>query len=582
MSRPSNAGSVSGTSCLLVLTALAVVFCARAAETAVSAIQIPRTSRPPKLDDFANESQTGIGLKIADFRQRQPNDGAPVSQSTTAWLSFDDPNLYSVFVCKDEAGKVRAHMSRRESISDDDVVGLLLDTFHDGRRAYMFYANPLGVQLDGISTEGQPDDYSFDTVWHSEGHVLPGGFIVKFAIPFKSMRFPRTERRTWGIALLRAIRRNQEYAMWPRITDRIEAFVPQFGIAEGLDPVRPGRNIQVMPYGFLNRERFLDGGGLHRETEVRGGVDAKAVLHDSLTVDVTVNPDFSQVESDEPQVSVNQRYEVFFPEKRPFFLENAGYFQTPETLFFSRRIANPRLGARMTGKVGNWAVGLLATDDNTPGALPDAEEEDEGRRRARVGVVRIQRDFGRESNAGFLMTTYRLGQITNDVYSADGRYKLNANWVVTGQFMRSRTTNEDGRAAYEGSAYFAEIRHTGRRLNYASSYRDRSPEFHAELGYIPRVDIRQSQNSIMYRWRPEEGHLVNFGPAIYTTVNWDHSGQLQDWSVETPFTFNFRGPASLEIDREESYEVYRGRGFRKHGSSVSGSVQKWKWLGASG
>jgi len=210
---------------------------------------------------------------------------------------------------------------------------------------------------------------------------------------------------------------------------------------------------------------------------------------------------------------------------------------------------------------------LLATDDFAGG-------------RTRIGVARIQRDIGRESNVGFLLTTYRSGAISNQVYSADMRYKLHSNWVVTGQAALSRTTGA-GVAAGQGTAWFGEIRHTGRHLSYTSTYRDRSPGFHSELGYIPRVDIRQTRNSFGYTWRPEEGRLVSFGPSAASAVTWDHAGRLQDWSVETPFTFRFHGPATLEISREEEFERFANLGFRKHGTSVAFDTQKWKWFGIS-
>ena len=159
-------------------------------------------------------------LRIDDFRQRQPADGAAASVPTTAYLAYGETAMYVVFVCKEDPAKVRAHLSRRESVSGDDLVGIAIDTFHYRRRAYMFYANPLGVQLDGISTEGQADDYKFDTVWSADGRLTRDGYIVRFVIPFKSMRARMGPARTWGIALTRRVPRNDEYDTWPRITDR--------------------------------------------------------------------------------------------------------------------------------------------------------------------------------------------------------------------------------------------------------------------------------------------------------------------------------------------------------------------------
>ncbi|HEU4391156.1 MAG TPA: carbohydrate binding family 9 domain-containing protein, partial [Blastocatellia bacterium] len=187
-------------------------------------IGIPRVSRPPKLEDFLNNTSREAETKVNDFRQREPHDGDPVSQATTGYLSYDDKNLYVAIECKDQPNLVRAHMSRREDIFNDDVVGVMLDTFHDRRRAYEFFVNPLGVQLDGTTVEGQNDDFSFDTLWHSEGRLTADGFTVLLAIPFKSLRFSNADPQTWGIAIFRLFARNNEQSFWPYITRRVQGF----------------------------------------------------------------------------------------------------------------------------------------------------------------------------------------------------------------------------------------------------------------------------------------------------------------------------------------------------------------------
>jgi len=251
----------------------------------------------------------------------------------------------------------------------DDIVGVILDTYHDGRRAYMFLANPLGIQMDGVTSEGQDDDYSYDTLWRSEGRVTPRGYMVLFAIPFKSLRFSNQAVQTWGVAVARIVPRSNETVFWPYITRRIAGVGQQMATLEGVTGVSPGRNLQAIPYGSFATARLLDDdGAIVTDTTGRAGIDAKAVIRDAVTVDLTVNPDFSQVESDEPQVTINQRFEVFFPEKRPFFIENASYFETPQNLFFSRRIADPELGARVTTKSRGWAVGALVVNDEEPAA----------------------------------------------------------------------------------------------------------------------------------------------------------------------------------------------------------------------
>src|SRR5437667_6790936 len=224
-------------------------------------LRIVRVSEPPQFDDFggrADRLDSTRAVPVTGFRQRDPGDGAAVSAPTTAYLSYDDANLYVVFVCQDDPAKIRAGLTRREEITVDDGVALYLDTFHDRKRAYLFQANPNGVQLDGIVTEGQDDDYSFDAVWQSDGRLTADGYVVRIAIPFRSLRFPRTPVQSWGIALARFVRRSHEEAYWPLVTRRAEGFVPQFGTLDELRDISPGRNGQAIPYGAFTGARFLD------------------------------------------------------------------------------------------------------------------------------------------------------------------------------------------------------------------------------------------------------------------------------------------------------------------------------------
>src|SRR5580765_6546144 len=266
-------------------------------------IRVPRVDRVPRLEDFVSGNPDGAALKITDFRQRKPLDGAPSSQATTAFLSYDDRNLYVVFVCKADPRTLRAHMVKREDIAGDDSVSVSLDTFHDGQRAYEFFANPLGIQLDGITAEGvDDDDFSFDTVWQSKGRVTKDGYVVLFSIPFKSLRFHSRSKREsgWGIALGRIIPGNRELSTWPQLTEKIEAYVPQFASMESPEHAHAARNMEFVPYVFAAGEKALDTSAvspaMKTQQTYRGGLDAKVVIHDSLTLDATINPDFSQVE----------------------------------------------------------------------------------------------------------------------------------------------------------------------------------------------------------------------------------------------------------------------------------------------
>ncbi len=577
--------SASGISCFVLAWAVPVPaeVVASSPQAGGEVLEIPRVGRAPRLEDYLDPGSGANGARVSGFRQREPGDGVPVSQETTAYLSYDSENLYVVFVCQEEPGKLRARLSRRDDIFGDDRVGVFLDTFQDRQRAYAFVTNALGVQLDGITTEGQETDYSFDTLWHSEGRLTADGYAVLISIPFKSLRFPNRPRQVWGISLGRLLPRNSEASYWPYVTRRKEGFVPQFATLIGLENISPGRNLQFIPYGIFARARFLDtqaatGPEFRADTDARVGLDSKIVLRDALTLDIALNPDFSQVESDEPQVTINQRFEVFFPEKRPFFIENAGFFETRQNLFFTRRIADPQFGARLTGKVGRWALGVLAIDDRAQGRLlpaTDPNHED----RAAATVARVQREIGRESTIGGFFSSRNFGTSFNRVYSMDTRLKFTPNWIFTGQMTRSDDRTLDG-ISRTGAAWLAELSHLGRHMRYLTRYTDRSPDFRVPLGFVPRVDIRVIENFVDYRWRPEGRAVQSYGPGAYMLVNWDRQGRVQDWIARLNFEIGLTGNTFLNFEREEAFELFQGTGFRKHRSRVRLFSEWFSWLEA--
>lgn len=555
---------------------------AAAQTTPRPSVAIERAAAPPRLEDYTGgEPPSSAGARVTGLLQREPNDLTPSTEETVAYLSYDDDNLYAVFVCRaKDPGRIRARMARRESVFEDDNVALFLDTFNDKQRAYMFITTPLGIQADGITTEGQGDDMSFDTVWHSRGMRTPFGYVVSIAIPFKSLRFPAgSGPQTWGVALARSIPAADEMSFWPGITRRINSFTSQMAQATGIQGASPGRNIQLIPYASFAAARFLDrrAAALDTDREGRAGLDAKVVVRDAVTLDFTVNPDFSQVESDEPQVTANQRFEVFFPERRPFFIENAGYFQTPFTLFFSRRLRDPQLGTRATGKIGGWALGAIVADDRAPGQSLDPLDPNFGDRSYNI-VGRARREFTNQSSFGALVTSRDFGPSSNRVASLDARVRLNPQWFFDGQAALSDTTSLAG-AGLRGTAWSGLLSRNSRLFNYQVYYGDVGRDFRTQLGFVPRTDIRNLNQFVTYRWRPTKGPLRAFGPNSYADFNWSHDGRLQDWELRFPFEFNFRKQTNLFLRRGESMTRFGGTEFRHHENLVTFSTSYVSWLG---
>jgi hypothetical protein len=547
------------------------------AEPNFGQITIPRVSHPPKLEEFLGMKPSpaweGKLAKVDRFTQRVPSDGEPSSQHTDAYLGYDDKNLYAIFVCFDtDPLKLRARLSRREDIFDDDSVEIMLDTFHDHRRAYAFLANPLGVQADALWTEGQDFDFSFDTVWDSDAKVTDQGYVVWMSIPFRSLRFPSNDPQTWGILLNRGIPRNNEDTFWPPYSSRIAGRLNQEGEANGFNNISPGRNFQLIPYGIFRSFKELDlrdpFNPTYSQRDAYGqvGLDAKAVIKDKFVLDATANPDFSQVESDDPQVTVNQRFEVFFPEKRPFFLENSNYFQTPINLVFTRRIEEPKWGVRLTGKDGPWAVGLLTADDVGPGR--DVPVSDPlNNQHTYFGIARVSYDVGKQSFIGATYTDREFDQYYNRVGGIDGRFTLNSHWIASFQGLASSTfwvpdTTFNTTGTYQaGPAAEVVVQRQGRNLNYILDYSDRANNFRTLTGFDPQDDINSVDQRLSYSFRPEGKHLIAWTPSFEAYNTADHEGNYLMSGYSPSVRAEFIGQTFFTVLYAKEMELLRPKDF---------------------
>ena len=556
---------------LVACVALAAAAASAAPETSkFGTIAIPRIDIAPKLEDFVEMKPSpafeGKLASVSGLIQRVPTDGAPSTQRTDVYLGYDSKNLYAIFVAFDtEPSKIRARLSRREDIFDDDSVEIMLDTFHDHRRAYSFLVNPMGVQADALWTEDVGFDFSFDTIWESQAKLTERGYLVWMAIPFRSLRFASNDPQTWGIILNRGLPRSNEDTFWPPYSSRIQGRLNQEGAVTGLSSISPGRNLQFIPYGIFRSFRELDLRDPsrpvfdQRHAYGRLGLDAKSVLKDKFVLDATINPDFSQVESDEPQVTVNQRFEVLFPEKRPFFLENSNYFNTPINLVFTRRIVDPKYGLRLTGKDGPWAVGLLMADDASAGeTIPRSDPN--ASKHAYFGIGRVSYDLGRQSNVGAIFTDREFAGSYNRVGGIDGRLTLNTNWVTTFQGVVSSTLNTDG--TYQaGPAAEVTAQRQGLHFTYNFDYSDRSNGFVTEPGFDPQPDIHNIVQHFQYTFRREGSTLISWAPIFDTYETFDHGGNHLNSGFSPAMQVELKGQTYITLLYAKEMELLRPKDF---------------------
>jgi hypothetical protein len=536
---------------------------------------VPFTDQEPELADFAGmEPSAAMREKMAmvtDFIQRLPDDGASSTQRTEVYVAYDSRNFYAVFLAfDDQPGQVRANLSPRENIDNDDTVGILLDTFNDQRSGYAFRSSPLGVQWDGrwLEVSKTPGfDSSYEAVWYTDGEVTDQGYVVKMSIPMRTLRFPETDDQTWRIMFERKIPRTSEEAYWPPYTSTIQGRLNQAARLTGVTEVSPGRNILLIPFAFARSYDVLDaslpgGPGFDDDTEEEFGLDAKFVFRDSLVLDATFNPDFSQVESDEPQVTVNERFEVRFPERRPFFLENADYFATESALVFTRRIVDPETGFKFTGRQGDWGVGSMLIDDEAPGQnLPPGEPL--AGDAADIGILRVFRDYGDQSRFGILYTDREFGDSSNAVKSIDTRLKLNDNWSTDMQYVESNSVLTNG-TRLNGVQRNIRFDRAGRDFSTHIHFIDTTEGFRADLGFLNRNYSPDSDGAHMnadYRFWPADSKLNSWGPTINLTHIDDQSGLRLFTQVRPQLVWEFDGQTVLAVMHESVQERLRPQDF---------------------
>ena len=335
------------------------------------------------LDDAAWASAGEIDLAY----EISPADNTAAPVATKARIGYTQDALYVSFRAEDpKPGDIRARLRDRDAAYRDDFAGIIVDTFDDQRRAYEFFVNPLGVQMDLIKDQatGSEDD-SWDGLWTSAGRITETGYEVEMRIPFKTLRFREGEDiRRWAMSFLRIYPRSSRHQLSNQKVSRdSNCYLCTFEKFEGMAGVQPGRNLDIVPTITVARPEERDGVGepWHNEgVEIEPGVDVSWAPSPNLTLNGTINPDFSQVETDQAQLNLNNSFALFYPEKRPFFLEGADYFTTPFTVLYTRQVADPDWGLRVTGRNGDGTYGAFVAQDATtqllvPGVLGSSIED---------------------------------------------------------------------------------------------------------------------------------------------------------------------------------------------------------------
>ncbi|MEO8276717.1 MAG: DUF5916 domain-containing protein [Thermoanaerobaculia bacterium] len=558
-------------------------------------IHIARATGPIVIDGDISDAAWKAAEPITDWFETNPGDNVPPKVKSVAWLAYDDKFLYAAFEFDEPDPKdIRAPLGDRDNVpSFTDYGGLLIDSQNDGHTAQMFLANARGIQYDALTNDATGEDNSPDYFWDSAAKITATGWVLEIRVPFSSLRYTDPNPERWGMLLYRNRPRDFRYQMFTsRLPRDSSCFICNARPLVGLAGLAVGSHYVVAPYVSASQSWDPENGlgsGLERgDSDFDGGLDAKWLPNPSTVIDATINPDFSQIESDEGQISANERFALFFPEKRPFFLEGVNLLSTPIRAVYTRTFTSPRYGLRATGSVGDTQYTALFGEDRGGGAVIIPGSENSGFAdqdfSSRVGIARARHDF-KKAFVSFLYTGREIdGGASNHVAGPDFEWRPTAQDTVTGQvlFSWSKTpvrpdlaTEWDGRKlSGHGAKFWAQ--HATDKIDLFAQYEDFSDDFRADNGFIPQVGYRLLYLEGGHTFRPVEkavSRLRLFGIADRSETQRGDLLQQEfvtgfgmdaKWNSFTRFEFAYDTIANqgLEFDRFQfrpHFEVRPGK-----------------------
>jgi hypothetical protein len=554
---------------------------------------ISRAAEEPEIDGKLDDAIWKHVVTLDNFAEITPGENTEPSVNTVAYLAYDENNLYVGFLCYDDApDAIRATVTDRDAIFSDDFIGIMIDTFRDQQNGYEFFVNPFGIQGD-LRRTGNSEDSSYDAVWHSGGEILENGWTAEIAIPFRSIRFPDADSQEWGLHVIRnRPRDSREQYSWAPISRDDVCFFCQAGTINGLEGINNGKNLELLPYVIGSQHGELDDVDDPTSTFTNdpatsaAGVGLKYGITPNYTIDFSYNPDFSQIESDAAQIDANTTFALFYPERRPFFLEGADIFNTLISTVYTRTINDPIIAGKITGKTGKTTVGYMAArDETTPYIVPFEESSQYAvNGRSYSNIVRVKRDILEDSFYGLIATDRRNetngGANTNVGFDTAVRFleKYRVEAHVQGSYTKEpddSTLSEDfdylrfgndgqydsyfNGEEFAGHALEAEFGREARHFNFWAWYEDYSPTFRAENGFISSNDFRVGGLWTGYMFYTDNGKVTErIEPQLELGRKYNYAGEFKDEWIQPNIWIRFRKQTSFWIGYLMSNERFAG------------------------
>jgi hypothetical protein len=557
------------------------------------------TKKTVKIDGVLDDeiwNQPALNGTNQEFQTYNPMHGDTLPQKTRVWVSYDSRNLYFAFKCMDtDPEKIKTSVTRRDNQWNDDWVGIALDAMGNGQATYDLFVNPSGVQGDIYMTLNNGEDSSPDWVWESAGRVTEDGYVVEIKLPLKSIRYKSGKSVDMGILFWRRISRLGVSGAWPALVSGESRF--KVMATMNLKNLESSRNIEILPsitHGSTRqRVSASKWGAMDKNTDA--GISIKYGFTSAMTGELTVNPDFSQVESDSFQVNVNRRYPIFYSEKRPFFMESQGLFNIAgtggdynmSTAVHTRRIVDPSWGARFTGTVGKTTFGVLASQDRFPGqAWEDETNPNEGKS-AFFSIARAKHNFGSNSYVGVLFSRRDFAGTHNQVIGGDSKIRLARSHTMEMTFMNSRTWESDsiGNDSRSGNMMVLSYEHFTNKLGIMAFVEHYGKNFQLDTGFYNRTGITSGTFYFGPQFVPSSKKLSwikRINPFFFGFYLHDTITDMDDMLALFAIRFSFTRQGWFRTDFRFHNESWVDQTFKKKGIRVQGGLQLYKWINIEG
>ncbi|QBJ64604.1 carbohydrate binding family 9 domain-containing protein [Pseudoalteromonas sp. DL-6] len=546
--------------------------------------QLAHINKNIDVDGVLNEPHWQQATRVAVNYQDEPNEKGTPPVKTDAYIYDDGHNLYVAFVAYDpEPSKIRAALRDRDTLWQDDNVGLVIDTFNDERTGYEFYVNPLGAQGDirMTDTDEWVSDLSWDAIWDSAGTINEQGYVVEMRIPFKALRFAQNQAdSTWGFSMMRNYQRDVLYQLSSTGFDRdIKCSLCQFDKITGFNNLAPSKNLQLTPTltALRNDQKTqVPGAWDNGDVDTEIGLDLRWGITKDAVINATINPDFSQVETDSLELDVNTTYSIYYAEKRPFFLDGASYFKSNLfELLYTRTIAEPNIGAKLTGKTDSHSYAVMfADDDNSNVLLPSNQGSGFAslNDKTKAAVARYQYDIGQQGTIGVTSTHRESSDYHNTVLSVDGSYWFNQSDTLNYQVANADTNNSkflvDNYNLAESQsdmAYALKLTRDKRDYKLYATYDNIGEDYRTDLGYQEKVDYEKVGFGGGQTWYGDEHDMLT---TWSYTADWDktwaQNGDLLEEEYEGYMTFQGQKQSVFELGLLNRYENYNGNFYNQN------------------